>query len=251
MLLTGTTLAEIPAPVVENQMQTNDMRPRWFNSRTAMVFPEGRTVWVRNTAVSTDPDLAQITANMYPDLSFENSHGETMQVYTQDVQAVMQPYLQAHVRQHLFLEPLQSEGAAKTDAVDVPVDVGNMVDFLGYQLLTEAVLPGQEVKLMTFWQIKQHLDLPLSVFVHLLAADGSIVAQHDGFDVTAAALYPNDIVVQIHTLSVPASLPEGTGWLALGMYRTDTGMRLTVSIPGTDQQEINRLFVLIDSNREN
>ena len=248
VLLTGAALAEIPDSVIEAQMQTNDMHPRWFNGQTAMVFPEGRTIWVRNTAVSTDPNVAQITAEIHPDLSFDNKRGETMQVYAQDMQAVIQPYLQANVQQHLFLEPLQSGASTQPDAIDVPVEVGSVVDFLGYQLLTDTVLPGQEVKIMTFWQIKQRLDLPLSIFVHLLAPDGSIVAQQDGFDVTAAALYPNDIVVQVHTLSVPSSVPEGTGWLALGMYRPDTLMRLPVTLPGRDRQEIDRLFVLIDSN---
>lgn len=248
VLLSGATLDEVPATVIADRMHTNNMLPRWFNSRRALIFPEGRSFLLHNTAVSLDPDLANLLEGMHAAQSFTNQQAETLHLYEQDMGALIKPYLQSHMQQQLFLEPLSTATSDELVSIDGPADVGTVAKFLGYQLLTDAVVPGQEMKLLTFWQAKQRIDAPLSIFVHLLAPDGSILAQHDGFDVAVAGWYPNDIVVQLHTLTVPPVVPDATNRLAVGMYRTDTQMRYPLSFSSLPGREVDRLFVRLGTD---
>jgi hypothetical protein len=74
----------------------------------------------------------------------------------------------------------------------------------------------------------------VAVFVHLLDPQGNLVAQNDAFDAVLDALAAGDIVVQVHTIRLPASLPEQTYRLQAGVYRRDTGQRLPLNIGSQD-----------------
>ncbi|MCS6909681.1 MAG: hypothetical protein NZM11_03820 [Anaerolineales bacterium] len=69
------------------------------------------------------------------------------------------------------------------------------------------------------------------VFVHLTDADGVIVAQSDGAPANGTrrttGWLPGEYVVDPRTLSLPAGLTPGAYTLTAGLYRPDTGARLT------------------------
>ena len=96
---------------------------------------------------------------------------------------------------------------------------------LGYQRLpvtAEGVLP-----LLTYWQVLQPLPADLATFAHLLADDGTILAQYDGLDAVPAHLQPGDRFLQLHPLMLPGPLPAGEPQLALGLYVRGDGVRWT------------------------
>jgi len=107
----------------------------------------------------------------------------------------------------------------------------------------ETLAPGREAILLTAWRVAEPLDLPpmpvvanppppktytgprLSVFAHLLAADGGALAIDDGLWVDPLTLRPGDHFVQIHRFTIPQDASNGPYTLQLGLYDPMTGER--------------------------
>jgi hypothetical protein len=88
--------------------------------------------------------------------------------------------------------------------------------------------PGQPVVLMTWWRVKQSLSPNLTMFAHLLQ-DEHIVAQQDLFSVMPDTLKPGDVFAQVHEfITVPPDAQPGDYALAIGLYDSVTGQRLTI-----------------------
>lgn len=105
-----------------------------------------------------------------------------------------------------------------------PVTFEEKITFLGYEILDET-LDGT-IPLMTYWRVEDSLPWNLKTFVHLTAADGSLLSQFDGLDAAPSQLQPGDIFVQYHPVPIPATLPENVQ-LHLGLYTPDDNQRLT------------------------
>jgi hypothetical protein len=85
----------------------------------------------------------------------------------------------------------------------------------------------------------------LAVFVHLLADDDTILAQHDGLNVSTDSWYPGDIIVQVHSINITPDSLADTRWAAVGMYRTDTYERLPISLNMNTEQVSDRILIEI------
>lgn len=115
-------------------------------------------------------------------------------------------------------------------AADVrPVNSANVsfeeaMTFLGYDLLAAN---EQEIRLLTYWQVDNELPADLTTFVHLVDAQAEIAAQHDGLDAAPQTLEHGDVVVQLHTIPVPAESPNEPFLLQLGLYQRDSERRLS------------------------
>jgi hypothetical protein len=109
-------------------------------------------------------------------------------------------------------------------ATQLPVDFGRVIELLGYQV--EQITGGQAVAIKTYWEATGPLPPFLTVFVHLLDQNGSIVAQHDRQSVLADTLQPGDKFMQLLQIEPPSDLPPGEYRLTLGLYTSDTGQRL-------------------------
>jgi hypothetical protein len=113
--------------------------------------------------------------------------------------------------------------------------------FLGYDLRSCRVEPGDGVPLVLYWQVEESVSADLSIFVHLLTPDGELIWQDDG----AAAhgerptwsWEPGETVVDPHTVSLPSDLPGGEYLLTTGLYDWRTGER--VPIPGQQEGELS------------
>jgi hypothetical protein len=82
---------------------------------------------------------------------------------------------------------------------------------------------------LTYWRVLQRPP-NLAVFVHLVDAQNQVVTQFDGFAALVDRLAPGDIVVQLHTLALPATLARGNYRLELGAYTRDDLQRLPLNI---------------------
>ncbi len=90
--------------------------------------------------------------------------------------------------------------------------------------------PGGNANLTLFWEALRPPDDKYTVFVHLLNAEGELVAAHDGepADGTFAttAWQPGLLVEDDHQLSLPTDMPPGDYDLRVGLYLLETGARL-------------------------
>jgi hypothetical protein len=93
--------------------------------------------------------------------------------------------------------------------------------------------PGADLKLVLAWLANQTPNQGYHVFVHLQSADGTIVAQSDGVPAgwtrRTTGWLPGEYVLDARTLKVPPDLARGEYSLFAGLYRPDTGERLTTT----------------------
>jgi len=108
-------------------------------------------------------------------------------------------------------------------------------------LSADAVAPGRDLDLTTYWRVEDPLTPPLAVFVHLLGADETPIAQWDGWPVATDGLEPGDVIVLSHPLQIPADATAGHYTIQMGLYRPPDGPRLAVA--GTDRLLLSRVEV--------
>ena len=84
------------------------------------------------------------------------------------------------------------------------------------------------ILLWTFWEVEDVPNRPLSLMAHLVEPDGVLVAEDDGMGVPIEYWQEGDVVVQRHSLKVPAEAVEGGYLLQTGAYWLDTMERWAV-----------------------
>jgi 4-amino-4-deoxy-L-arabinose transferase-like glycosyltransferase len=125
--------------------------------------------------------------------------------------------------------------------IQSPLRAGDDLEFAGYEILNSDARPGVDLQVLTYWRILQPPP-NLAVFLHLVDAQQRVVAQFDGFEAIVDKLAPGDIVVQLHTLSLPGNLTPGAYRFELGVYKRDDLKRLPLSI-GTDYAWLQEIIV--------
>ena len=95
---------------------------------------------------------------------------------------------------------------------------------------------GEPLPITLQWRARSAPSADYTIFVHLVAANGTLLAQQDqppqaGFFPTSAwrAGWPVDDSI---TLELPADAPAGTAQLLIGLYERATGARLPVAAGG-------------------
>lgn len=94
-----------------------------------------------------------------------------------------------------------------------------------------AATPGASCAVPLVWQADAELPTSYHVFVHLVDASGTIIAQSDGEPANwtrpTTGWLPGEYVTDVHTLTLPETLPPGPLVLRAGLYDPDSGSRLT------------------------
>ncbi len=101
-----------------------------------------------------------------------------------------------------------------------PALLANGVEMLGYRLDGEPA-PGRTVTWRVGWRVAHARFDPARtyhIFNHLLAADGTRVAQADANTLPTAAWAVGDTVVQSFTMALPADAAPGPYTMCVGMY---------------------------------
>jgi hypothetical protein len=112
-----------------------------------------------------------------------------------------------------------------------PIRFGDVIEFLGYDLQTPAVAPGEEVRLATLWRVKRPLADTV-LFTQVLGPDG-IIAQADRLDVPGDTWHPGDVFVQLHQFKTPKDTAVGSYPVIIGLYTASNKERLPVFIEST------------------
>lgn len=160
------------------------------------------------------------------------------------VEAAFVPSSDAAVGAPALLAPIRVERRAISHTRAVPQTVLDPPAQLG----THALLYGYTITRMADrllveldWEVIQTLWPPHNIFVHLVAPDGTLLAQDDGPPMTAAGAaptgswLPSEFLRTQHTLPLAGPLSSETTGLTLqvGLYAPATQVRLPVSVNGS------------------
>jgi len=148
----------------------------------------------------------------------------------------------------LFLGYVVPQGPLVDSSVEA-VFVDQPIRLAGARFTGEAQPGGGAVVELT-WQIEGPVTADEKVFVHLVAAGGELVAQHDGRPAgpgrPTQTLLPGEVIIDRHGIGLPA---DASGPLAirLGLYDAVTGDRLSLG-GGVDFVTIGTIGVSVDDS---
>lgn len=132
--------------------------------------------------------------------------------------------------EHLFTPP----------PIAYPLDVrladstAGIARLIGYDLPAQTLSAGHPITLTLYWEaLEGTADSDLTVFTHILAADGHLIGQHDappsnGRRPTAGWL-PGEIIVDPHVMTFREPDYVGPARIEVGLYDPATGTRLSVA----------------------
>jgi len=93
---------------------------------------------------------------------------------------------------------------------------------LGADIAPDPAAPGGTLGVTLYWQALAEMDVPYTVFVHLLGPDGQVVTGHDGEPVSGTrpttGWVPGEFITDLHELLIPADLPPGQYVIEVGLY---------------------------------
>jgi hypothetical protein len=103
------------------------------------------------------------------------------------------------------------------------------VELVGYDLPQAVWTPGSSLPVTLTWHALQTPDKGYHVFIHLLDAQGQVVAQHDGVpgegELPALGWLPGEYLTDTHRLALPPGLASGDYRLQVGLYDPITEQR--------------------------
>jgi len=227
---------------VEITLRRDDLSIRWFDGRSALVFPVGGEARV------VVPSIAPLDGTLEPILTAHASHLHTealrpddliprFDVYRFDAAGALAALLLKMEGNPVYWCPSDwfsaDDPLANYEPLALPVSLGSAVELVGYDLRTPAVGAGEEVELLTLWRVRTPLDLEAVTFTHLLDDGGQVVGQMDRLDVPSWHWQPGDAFVQLHRFPVDAEATPGLYHLEVGIYTREDLARLPVSVDGT------------------
>jgi hypothetical protein len=117
----------------------------------------------------------------------------------------------------------------------------NKVILLGADLAPDPVAPGEILQVTLYWQATSDMDIPYTVFVHLLDADGEVVAGNDSQPVSGTrpttGWVPGEYVADRHDVAIPADLPPGEYVVEVGIYDAGAARLPRLPVLGEDGQD--------------
>jgi 4-amino-4-deoxy-L-arabinose transferase-like glycosyltransferase len=133
---------------------------------------------------------------------------------------------------HMELDESALSWEAPSSAQDVGVRVGDFAELLGYELGSAELAAGQPFRLALYWRALNDapLETPYTVFTQLLAADGHLIAQHDGPPVEnerpTTTWVGGEVIADVHVLTFSDPTYTGTARLIVGLYDSATVTRV-------------------------
>lgn len=138
------------------------------------------------------------------------------------------------VRLMAYASPLAEEGDRPAHRIEA--GFGEFITFLGFSLHGEEARSGQILRIKLFWKADDSVEKDYKIFLHLLDAEGQIVAQQDSRPVGGSRpttdWVEGETIADNHGAFIPWETPTGDYQLVLGMYEPRTGERLSVMSHG-------------------
>lgn len=145
------------------------------------------------------------------------------------------------------------ESLPEEPAVPLDVHFGETIRLQGYAVGEGPFAPGDVVPVTLFWEANAVLSERYKVFLHLLDAGGSLVAQTDaeplGNLMPTTVWVPGKVLTDRHGVLLPQDLPAGDYALVAGLYHLITAERMPVVVgegPSGDHLSLGSVTVLSD-----
>ncbi|MGD2143256.1 MAG: glycosyltransferase family 39 protein [Anaerolineae bacterium] len=211
--------------IAELRLHRDDLSVRWFDARRALVFPVvSRSVFV----LPPNTPLAPYFSERLRLQLLERVHLRASDI---------DPYFDVFAWNPTdalprFLASSSTKVTVGGETVALPLNLGNAVELVAYQLSTTEVSPGKNLKLVTFWRILDPDALgpvppsayghDAKVFVHVLNGAGDVVGQEDRLDAPAWNWHAGDVIAQLHRFQVDAEMSPGYYLIEAGIYTNYT-----------------------------
>jgi hypothetical protein len=108
---------------------------------------------------------------------------------------------------------------------------GDAIELVGYDV-PERVAPGESLRVALYWHALQPIPRDYKVFVHLLASNDQLLAQHDSppidWSYPTTRWQPGEYIRDEHSLTLDPSTSRGDYLLSIGLYDAATGERAVV-----------------------
>ena len=96
-----------------------------------------------------------------------------------------------------------------------------------------SVRPGHALQLNLYWQPLAKIEKDYAIFLHLLDAQGRVVARRDtlirGYDYPTSRWQPGELAIDLADMYIPPEVPEGMYRLEIGVYDMQTMGRLPIA----------------------
>lgn len=193
-------------------MNRSDVSVRWYHCGSSLVWPNGGQSARYAFLAETSPD------EWMPSRWFQALNRASTTTLTSEDGSVAVRIFELDGSQELaaLLTDLQPP-----EDLDLPVNLGNSLDFLGYQLTDNRFVPGETFTIDGYWRVTESLPSGLSVFVHLMSDPTTLLAQGDALNVMTHTVLPGDIFMQQHAITIPADARAGSYLLSVGIYYRD------------------------------
>ena len=104
---------------------------------------------------------------------------------------------------------------------------------VGADVEPDPVAAGDALRITLYWQALREMDIPYTVFVHLLGPDGRVIAGHDSQPVQGSrpttGWVPGEYIADSHELPIPTGLAAGDYVIEVGLY--DAGVPSMPRLP--------------------
>jgi hypothetical protein len=220
--------AELAVSSFDAALSRNDLETRWYLGSRSLLFPGGKSDCRYLYTDATTPDDA-LYAHWLGEGSLFQSEGKRP-----DGRPFYRFYRLPEVDiQRQAVEWVRSSEmyvgeTGSPSSLAPPIQWGDQVELLGYKWEAGEWKPNAEVTLLTMWRANAPADPSLTLFVHVLDANGQFLSGEDRLDVPAQTWQAEDIFVQVQHLRLPADLPPGDYWPEVGVYNRTDGTRLPV-----------------------
>ncbi len=118
-------------------------------------------------------------------------------------------------------------------SITAKVDWQNGVRLLGLDLPADTITPGQDLSLTLYWQPQDDVRDNLTVFMHLIDAEGNIAAQRDQIPGGGArptlGWSPGEVIADSYSLFIDPVVAPGEYQIRIGWYDAQSGQRVMLA----------------------
>ncbi|MGB3905272.1 MAG: glycosyltransferase family 39 protein [Anaerolineae bacterium] len=114
----------------------------------------------------------------------------------------------------------------------ITATLGEAVRFLGYDLSSNEVKPGETLHLALYWQALRETRISYTVFTHLVDAEERIWGQMDSIpqrgEAPTTSWVKGEVIIDQYEIVVDPEVPAAEYVVAIGLYDASSGQRLPV-----------------------
>ena len=190
------------------------VEPRWFDGRQSLILPGA------SDSTLILPGFTPVPVELRPFLTPATLLDE-LPTRSDDLDRPLLAYA---------LDGPRMAGAAlaamttTTATGPLPANFEGGPELLGYSVSATEARPGDTLALVTAWRLDQPLP-DASLFAHLVGP-AEPLAVADSLGAPGEAWAAGDVLLQLHTISLPENTPAGNHPLAVGVYTRSDGRRL-------------------------